>query len=98
MARVKSETGVVIDPHTAVGIGVAEALRLDPRTPVVALATAHPAKFPDAVRKATGHAPETPESLRRVMTAEERFTVLPNDVRAVADFVASRSRAAGSAA
>ncbi len=96
MARVKRQTGVVVDPHTAVGIGVAEALKLDPRTPVVALATAHPAKFPDAVRMATGHAPETPESLSRVMTAEERFAVLPNDVRAIADFVTARSRAAGS--
>lgn len=97
MSRLKEETGILVDPHTAVGIGVAEAQSLDPRVPVVALATAHPAKFPDAVARAIGEAPIAPESLRRVMTAQERFTVLPNEVRAVADFVSARARAARSA-
>jgi threonine synthase len=95
IARLKRETGQVIDPHTAVGIGVAEKIGPDPRTPVVALATAHPAKFPDAVGRALGGTPVAPDRLRHVFVAEERFDVLPNDVRAVAALIKSRSRAAG---
>jgi threonine synthase len=95
IARLKRETGQVIDPHTAVGIGVAEKIGPDPRTPVVALATAHPAKFPDAVGRALGGTPVAPDRLRHVLEAEERFDVLPNDVRAVAALIKSRSRAAG---
>lgn len=93
MARIHAQTGQVIDPHAAVGIGVAERLNLAARTPVVALATAHPAKFPEAVAKALGSAPAAPERLARVLKAEERFTVLPNDVSKVASFITERSRA-----
>jgi threonine synthase len=93
MARVHEATGQVIDPHTAVGIGVAECLDLSERTPVVALATAHPAKFPDAVAKALGRPPPVPDRLARVLDAEERLTVLPNDVAKVAAFICERSRA-----
>jgi threonine synthase len=70
---------------------------------MVALATAHPAKFPDAVRAATGVTPALPPHLAGLMTARERMTVLPNDSKAVADFIHTTlgrdpSRAAGDAA
>src|SRR5262245_35819713 len=54
IARVHKETGLVVDPHTAVGIAAAETLKSQLRGPVVALATAHPAKFSDAVTQAVG--------------------------------------------
>jgi threonine synthase len=78
IARVHKETGRLIDPHTAVG--VAAAYRLKPgRGPIVVLSTAHPAKFPDAVRKATGEIPPLPQRLDEIMKAPERFTVLAAD-------------------
>jgi len=76
---------VLIDPHTAVGVGAARACRRDPAVPMVALATAHPAKFPDAVEQATGIRPELPDHLRDLFDRPERYETLPNDVDAVRD-------------
>ena len=75
-------TGVLVDPHTAVGIGAARACRTG-ESPMVALATAHPAKFPDAVERATGIRPELPDRLADLLDRPERFDVLPADVEAV---------------
>jgi threonine synthase len=83
MAEVLRTTGELIDPHTAVGIRAERACRLDPSTPLIALATAHPAKFPDAVHKATGIRPQLPERLADLFERSERCTVLPNDLGAV---------------
>ncbi|MDE3176696.1 MAG: threonine synthase [Pseudomonadota bacterium] len=94
MARACKESGVLIDPHTAVGVHAARAaLQRDPATPVVALATAHPAKFPDAVEKATGVRPALPAHLADLLGRRERVARLPNDPRAVADYVAAHARA-----
>lgn len=79
---VHDATGVLVDPHTAVGIGAARARRTGDG-PMVALATAHPAKFPDAVEQATGIRPPLPERLADLFDREERYDVLPNDVEAV---------------
>ncbi len=79
---VHGRTGMLVDPHTAVGIGAARARRTGDG-PMVALATAHPAKFPDAVEQATGVRPDVPERLARVLDADERYDVLPDDVDAV---------------
>src|SRR5581483_3769875 len=80
--------GYLVDPHTAVGIGAArKAARPDER--VVCLSTAHPAKFPDAVRRAIGEDPPVPDRLAAVLDAEERFDVLPDDVAAVKSYVRS---------
>ena len=79
---VHDATGRLVDPHTAVGIGAARACRTGD-APMVALATAHPAKFPDAVEWATGTRPPLPERLADLFDREERFDVLPNDVAAV---------------
>jgi threonine synthase len=94
IACAREDSGVTLDPHTAIGVIAArEALRRDPATPVVALATAHPAKFPDAVEAATGERPELPPHMRGILTARERFAVLPNDPAAVARFVRAHARA-----
>ncbi|MEX2641894.1 MAG: threonine synthase [Acetobacterales bacterium] len=79
--RVHADSGEVVDPHTAVGIAVA---RVQPRTaPVVCLATAHPAKFGDAVAQAIGECPALPSRLSDLMELPERAVALPNDLAAV---------------
>ena len=78
--------GLLIDPHTAVGIGVAQRHR-QPDEHVVSLATAHPAKFPDAVEKATGIRPDLPPHLADIFDRREDYAVLPNDLATVEDFV-----------
>ena len=94
MARAWRDSGALIDPHTAIGVHAARAaLKRDPATPVVALATAHPAKFPQAVEAATGVRPRLPAHLADLMRRPERIVRLPNDARAVADYVAARARA-----
>jgi threonine synthase len=80
--EVHDTSGVLVDPHTAVGIGAARACRAGDR-PMVALATAHPAKFPDAVQAAIGVRPEMPVRLAALFDRPERFEVLPADVGAV---------------
>ena len=80
---VHDRTGMLIDPHTAVGIGAARATRRDPAVPMVCLATAHPAKFPDAVQQATGIRPPLPERLADLFDRDERYDVLPADLVAV---------------
>ncbi len=87
--------GYVLDPHTAVGVAVARKLGADKaNAPLVVLGTAHPAKFPEAVFAACGVNPELPPSFSDLMRRRERVTGLPNDARAVADFVAQNARAA----
>jgi threonine synthase len=77
-----------IDPHTAVGLCVAKE-HATPDVPMITLATAHPAKFPDAVEKATGVRPALPAHLADLFDRPERTQTLPNDLRVVQDFVAS---------
>jgi threonine synthase len=89
-------SGQLIDPHTAVAVAAARAelARDHGTTPMVALATAHPAKFPDAVARATGIRPPTPPALGEVMERRERITILPNDAGAVARFLRAHARRA----
>jgi threonine synthase len=88
------ETGRFVDPHTAVGIAVAEKEPRDPAVPMVVLSTAHPAKFPDAVEAACGQRPSLPEWLSDLDRRPERVTFLPADQEAVERFVLATSRAA----
>ncbi len=92
MADVHASTGMVIDPHTAVGVGATRRLRRPDET-VVTLATAHPAKFPAAVEQAIGIRPELPEHLADLFDRDEVVTPLPNDLGTVEDFVDSVRRA-----
>jgi threonine synthase len=91
---VKRESGNLVDPHTAVGIAVAEKEQRDPSVPMVVLSTAHAAKFPDAVEAACGVRPALPEWFSDLNTRPERVTVLPADQSAVERFVLATSRAA----
>jgi threonine synthase len=90
------ETGVIADPHTAVGVAASREESGLGATPMVVLATAHAAKFPDLVQRATGRMPEQPERLRLRLGQHERCAVLANDYAAVADFITSHARAGGS--
>ncbi|MEZ5850786.1 MAG: threonine synthase [Hyphomicrobiaceae bacterium] len=93
MQRLARETGYVTEPHTAVGLSCADRVSRDAAIPMVTLATAHPAKFPDAVAAALGHESPAPQSVLRQRTLPERSSGLPNDAKAVADFIAGRARA-----
>lgn len=92
MRELYHATGELIDPHSAIGIHAAMQCRSDRATPIVALATAHPAKFPDAVERATGTRPQLPAFLADLHQRPERVAGLPNDLRAVQDYVLSHRR------
>ncbi|MDZ7788686.1 MAG: threonine synthase [Halofilum sp. (in: g-proteobacteria)] len=89
MARTWRETGTMICPHTATAAHAARTLDLD--GPVVVAATAHPAKFPDAVRQATGHEPPRPDLLESVMEAPERYREHAADAGALRDLLLQES-------
>jgi threonine synthase len=95
MRRAWEETGELVCPHTAVALAALEkgADNWRPDGPVVTLATAHPAKFPDTVEAATGKAPALPAHCATVMRGQEKADALPNDVEAVKRFVRERARA-----
>jgi len=89
------ETGVLVDPHTAVAVAAARAESGLGRSPMIVLSTAHPAKFPEAVERASGRVPEQPERLRLRLGQHERCAVLPNEYGAVAAFIEANARARG---
>ena len=97
IARLHAELGYVADPHTAVAVRVGQAFADGP-DPVVILATAHPAKFPDTVEAATGEAPAVPARVAHREDAAEDINRLPNDRGAVEAFIGARSRVAKAAA
>ena len=90
IGRTFSETGHLVCPHTAVGLKVGRELPRERGVPIVSLATAHPAKFPDAVKQATGVMPKSPERLARLHGLPERVTTVPNDLGKVMAFVRER--------
>jgi threonine synthase len=87
IADVYERDGVVVDPHTAVGLGAALARRRDHAVPMVSVATAHPAKFPDAVEAAIGQRPPLPPRLADLFQRPERFVKLPNDEATVKAYI-----------
>jgi threonine synthase len=87
------ETGMLVDPHTAVAVAAARNESGLGHAPMVVLSTAHPAKFPEAVERACGRVPEQPERLRLRLGQHERCTSLPNDYAAVASFMETHARA-----
>jgi threonine synthase len=84
-------TGELLDPHTAIGLHAAQVAGIDPATPVVTLATAHPAKFRDAVERATGQRPSLPVRIGDLFQREERLVELSGDYAAIADYIAARA-------
>ena len=93
IARVHASTGMLIDPHTA--CGTLTARRLGGPYPIVTMATAHPAKFPDAVERATGIRPSLPDHLADLADRPERTETLPADLAVIEDYVARASRVTG---
>ena len=91
IADCRRRYGETIDPHTAVGYALAQQHRRDSAIPMVVLATAHPAKFPDAVEKATGQRPQLPPRLGDLLERAERVDGLPNDVEALKAMIDQRS-------
>ncbi len=89
MRWASDRAGQVLDPHTAIGLAAARSSGLD--VPVVTLATAHPAKFRDAVERATGIRPSLPARVGTLFDREERYDTLPGTVDAVRDYVAERA-------
>ena len=94
--RVKAETGYLIDPHSACALVAARRTQAatGARHPMIALATAHPAKFPDAIEAITGQRPALPARLASLLTDPERITTMANDLGAVKGFVERCAEAA----
>ncbi|MEE4453786.1 threonine synthase [Novosphingobium resinovorum] len=84
-------TGELIDPHTACGLFAARTAGIDAGVPVVTLATAHPAKFPEAVERATGQRPSLPARVGDLFEREEKYETLPGTFEAVTEFVAAHA-------
>ena len=85
-------TGEILDPHTATGYRAAERARADQSTPMVTLATAHPAKFAEAVVKAGFQGVPLPTHMDDLLDREERYSVLPATLEAVQQFVVDNRR------
>jgi len=94
MRSVHAESGILIDPHTAVAVAVARKVAKNAIGPVVILATAHPAKFPEAVMRATGRTPPLPPQLTGLLEREEQYDIVPNDLRALKTYITERIRPA----
>jgi threonine synthase len=91
MRWAREEACETIDPHTAVGLHAARHTPIRREVPIVTLATAHPAKFPDAVERATGQRPQLPGRIGDLFAREERYDELPGDYAAVRAYIAERA-------
>jgi len=92
ISKTLAQSDKLVDPHTAVGLTVAEKCRKDPTVPMVTLSTAHPAKFPAAVEKATDIHPALPERMADLFEREERLVQLPNDLGTIQTYIKERAR------
>lgn len=92
ISKTLAESDKLVDPHTAVGLKVAEKCRKDPTVPMVTLSTAHPAKFPAAVEKATSIHPALPERMADLFDREEKLVQLPNDLGTIQTYIKERAR------
>jgi len=89
ISEIYKNHGMLIDPHTAVGIGVAKKISLEGNT--VVLATAHPSKFSDVAMEATGITPELPENLKNILVEKENYDKLPKDLEKVKNYILERA-------
>ena len=85
-----ADSDYLLDPHTAVAVHVAKDHHS--KGPMIVLSTAHPAKFPTAVKSASGIHPALPEWQKSMMEREEKFTVLENSLEAVEAFISENGR------
>jgi len=84
---IHKDSGYLLDTHSAIGVGAARARRWDASVPMIALATAHPAKFPDAVKAASGVHPDLPDFLSDLYEREERSVSLDNSFDAIQGYI-----------
>ena len=89
--KISRENGELLDPHSAIGLASGMELR-NSNTKLITLATAHPAKFPNAVKKASGILPSLPERLSNLHKKEEHYNILDNDLVQVQEFVKSHQK------
>jgi len=87
------DTGYLLDPHTAIAFGVAQE-HTQTSAPMITLSTAHPAKFPDAIEAATGILPKLPEWQGDLMSREEHFKIIDNELEAIEKHIEAHTRAA----
>ena len=83
-----NDKGILVDPHTAVAIGVANKISLEENKAI--LATAHPAKFANTVKEATNINPELPENLQNIMVEKEKYDKLPSDLKIIKNYILER--------
>ena len=86
--KIKEKYNILVDPHTAVGIGVLDKLPSDGIN--IILSTAHPSKFPETVKEATGKDPELPHEIKKIMKEKEKFDILPNNLNEIKKFIKKR--------
>jgi len=86
--EIYEEKGILIDPHTAVAVGVVKKIPLEGK--IVILSTAHPAKFPNTVMKATNIKPNFPESLKNILKEKEKYDKLPKDLKKIQNYILER--------
>jgi len=94
----QKSSGYLADPHTACALVALDRQTIPADVPQVLLATAHPAKFPDAMEKIAGSRPPLPARLAGLMSAPERYDRLPNDLQQLEKYIEAKSRAAGAPA
>jgi len=87
--KINKNFNILVDPHTAIGIGVLDKLSTDGIN--IILSTAHPSKFPEAVKEATGKHPELPSEIKKIIEEEEKFDILPNDLNLIKKFIKERA-------
>jgi threonine synthase len=87
--KINKNYNVLVDPHTAIGIGVLDKLSTDGIN--IILSTAHPSKFPEVVKEATGKHPELPPKIKKIIEEEEKFDILPNDLNLIKKFIKERA-------
>ena len=85
ISEVYNSEKVLIDPHTAVGVGVMKKIMVKGK--VVILATAHPSKFSDVVIKATSKKPELPENLKNILNKKEKYEKLSKDIKSIKNYI-----------
>jgi threonine synthase len=90
IVQVLEETGELLDPHSAIGVAAGRAKRGETKIPMIALATASPAKFPDAVKSASGQYPELPSHMSDLFDRDEKMNILENNLEQVRSHIISR--------
>lgn len=92
IAQVYKQSGLLLDPHTAIGVQAARQCNADSSVPMISLSTAHPAKFAEAISAAGIATPALPAHLSDLFEREEKYTVVENSQTAVQDFVSANTR------